>query len=269
MRTVHEAEALRPLETNPKAAASLPLLGGPAGGSGGALPASKLQRIKLKLSHPPKDDADRDSEIGANDDPSATTATSYLHELDIDLPDIGFDEHELALRPHDLYRLLRRQIYWAERESERLREEWDLIQPKRKQAWLEKEAVLERWLNDEMEFSAAYSQIKRKRDAREAKAREEESSQQPPPITVTNGSETHVDQYGDRDRDQDLDEDQDPDQLQQQKNPSQNELVELEVQRWAREFQERQHTAARQASVAKSNSADSKPGIIPRPAGDV
>lgn len=268
MRTVHETEALRPLDPNLKAnASSLPLLGGPAGGSGSALPASKLQRIKLKLSQPPKDDADRDSEPGANDDPSATTAAGYLPEIDFDLPEyapeVGFDEHELALRPRDLYRLLRRQIFWAERESERLREEWDFTRPKRKQAWLEKEAVFERWLNDEMEFSAAYNQIKREREAQEAKEEEEdESSQQPPPITVTNGSKTHADQ--------DQDEDQDLDQLQhrQQRNPSQSELVDLEVQRWAREFQEKQQSA-RQASVAKSNSADSKPGIIPRPAGDV
>lgn len=155
MRTVHEAEALRPLEFLPKGSNNLPILGGP-GASGTATPASKLQRIKLKLSHPPRDDA---SESAAEEHPPAAAAPTIddsLDDVDIDLPEygpeIGFDDHELSLPPQDLYRLLRRQIHWAEKEGKDLRAEWDRTKPKRKQSWLEKEAVFDDVIDAEMRW---------------------------------------------------------------------------------------------------------------------
>jgi hypothetical protein len=42
-----------------------------------------------------------------------------------------------------LYRLLRRQIHWAEQESEKLKQEWELTMGERKAAWRQKEAILE------------------------------------------------------------------------------------------------------------------------------
>lgn len=57
-------------------------------------------------------------------------------------PDLGFDTHELALPPRQLYRLLRRQIHWAEVETSRLKRQWQELEPKRKEAFLEKEAAL-------------------------------------------------------------------------------------------------------------------------------
>ncbi|GES58937.1 C2H2 finger domain protein [Aspergillus terreus] len=136
MRTVHETEALRPSDPVPKHHNAPPSVAATPAGT----PAGKLQRIKLKLSHPPKDEADQYSE-SANE----TAGTDDLDEFEIPefSPELGFDEHEMRMRPQDLYRLLRRQIHWAEKEGLGLRDEWNKIRPKRKQAWLEKEAIFD------------------------------------------------------------------------------------------------------------------------------
>jgi hypothetical protein len=110
-------------------------------GTPAGTPASKLQRIRLKLSHPPKDDADRYSE-SANEEPAGTEDFDE-YEIPEFSPEIGFDEHELSLPPQQLYRLLRRQIHWAEKEGVNLRDEWERIKQKRKFSFLEKEAIIE------------------------------------------------------------------------------------------------------------------------------
>ncbi|KAA8652117.1 hypothetical protein EYZ11_005349 [Aspergillus tanneri] len=137
MRTVHETEALRPSDPVPKHH-NPPFS---AAGTPSATPASKVQRIKLKLSHPPKDETDRYSE-SINDE---VAGTEDLDEFEIPefSHDLGFDDHELGLPPIQLYRLLRRQIHWAEKEGLGLRREWEKIKPKRKQSWLEKEAIFD------------------------------------------------------------------------------------------------------------------------------
>ncbi|OJJ49666.1 hypothetical protein ASPZODRAFT_31156, partial [Penicilliopsis zonata CBS 506.65] len=145
MRTVHETEALRPSDPVPKHHnPALPALGGTA------TPTSKLQRIKLKLSHPPKDEADQygDSDVIETED---------LDEIELPelAPEVGFDEHELSLRSMDLYRLLRRQIFWAEKESVELRKEWERIQPKRKEAWREKEGIFDDVIDAELRLFSA------------------------------------------------------------------------------------------------------------------
>lgn len=152
MRTVHETESLRPSDPVPKHQnPALSILGG------NTPPASKLQRIKLKLSQPPKDELD--STFGDDDGAIAATTTGYDDLEEIETPgfgpELGFDEHELSLRPHDLYRLLRRQIHWAEKESAALRDEWEQIVPKRKRAWHEKEAALENLLDAEVHLFRA------------------------------------------------------------------------------------------------------------------
>lgn len=155
MRTVHETEALRPADPLSKPnTSSLPILGGATTGTGTATPASKLQRIKLKLSqpHPPRDDNASES---AAEDP--TEDPNYLNDYEIPEygPEIGFDDAELALRPRDLYRLLRRQLHWAERETDHLRDDWERTRPKRKQTWLEKEAVFDDVIDAEIRLFGA------------------------------------------------------------------------------------------------------------------
>ncbi|KAL4774925.1 hypothetical protein BDW60DRAFT_226635 [Aspergillus nidulans var. acristatus] len=143
MRTVHETEALRPSDPVPKRHDILSSGGTPVG-----TPASKLQRIKLKLSHPPRDDSEQYSE-GVNDD---TAGTEDLDEFEVPefSSDTGFDDHELEMNPHQLYRLLRRQIHWAEQEGANLRSSWEKIRPKRKQAWLEKEVIFDDLMDAEL-----------------------------------------------------------------------------------------------------------------------
>lgn len=154
MRTVHETEALRHADPIAKPnTSSLPILGATTG-SGTTTPASKLQRIKLKLSqpHPPRDDNASES---AAEDP--TEDPNYLNDYELPEygPEIGFDEAELALRPRDLYRLLRRQLHWAERETDHLRDDWERTRPKRKQSWLEKEAVFDDVIDAEIRLFGA------------------------------------------------------------------------------------------------------------------
>lgn len=75
-------------------------------------------------------------------------------------PELGFDERELAIPPRDLHRLLRRQIFWAERETLQLKAEWDELRPKREQAWLEKEAIFDDVIEAELRlFSAIVGDI--------------------------------------------------------------------------------------------------------------
>lgn len=263
MRTVHETEA-RPDK-------NLPLLGGPT-------PASKLQRIKLKLSQP-KDDAasvpDTDTDLPAEKDKDKDTDS-----LGLSLDDFEFDEDEKALPPRDLYRLLRRQVSWAERDAAKLRAEWEDARPRRKQAWLEKEAILDRWLADELEFSVVFNQVKRKAE-KEAEKEAAEARLAAAAEAVAGGVTTIVDvpapaaagatAGGDPDTtavmDEDDDDDDDDDEDEEENKPD---LVDLEVQRWAREFQEKQQSARRSLP---SSSVEPKPepktGGIPRPAGDV
>lgn len=141
MRTVHETEALRPSDPVPKHHQQ-------------GTPAHKVQRIKLKLSQP-KDDSDPHSHPPHQPEPPLTNPDEPAEPLEYSLPEffgpeIGFDEHELALPPRELYRLLRRQIHWAEKEGQQLRDEWERIRPKRKQAWMEKEAIFDDFMDAEV-----------------------------------------------------------------------------------------------------------------------
>lgn len=272
MRTVHETEALRPNDPMPKGHnASLPVLAGPAGG--GATPASKLQRIKLKLSHPPKEEADRYSESTHED--HTTTAIPedpllHLQDPTFEIPEYGpetgFDDHELALPPRDLYRLLRRQIHWAKRESDALRHEWErTLRPKRKNSWLEKEAIFDDVIDAEVRLFGA---IVRSQGLVPATA--------PPPGTADNGLERY--QYQQRQHAEQLQglEEQwrrREEYLQQQEEEEEREQEQLEQQQ---QHRERERELERQEQLAdgkgKLNVEGNKPSagfVIPRPAGDI
>jgi hypothetical protein len=137
MRTVHETEALRPSDPVPKHH-SIP----------GATSASsaKLPRIKLKLSQHPKDGS-HDTE--AQDSPVGTKETDLIAVPNFG-PELGFDEDELSLAPDQLCRLLRRQIHWAKQETTQLKQEWEVIEPQRKEAWREKELIFEDVIHAEL-----------------------------------------------------------------------------------------------------------------------
>ncbi|PYI35232.1 hypothetical protein BP00DRAFT_422546 [Aspergillus indologenus CBS 114.80] len=144
MRTVHETEALRPSDPVPKhhttlaaAAAVAAAASSSAAPTPTGTPAGKVQRIKLKLSQPKAEDPFAD--YGE----SATEET----EEDLSVPPVGsekgFDVHELLLEGPQLYRLLLRQLHWARQEGEQLRAAGEKIRGKRKEAWLEKEAIFD------------------------------------------------------------------------------------------------------------------------------
>lgn len=132
MRTVHETEALRPSDPVPKHhSASV----------------QKPQRIKLICSTKPPDQQQRqenaarrgdlhdDGEVGIDADTQPLPAFEYPD-------DVRFTEEELLLRPDELFRLLRRQVHWAEEEGRELKAETEALEAKRKGEWLAKELVL-------------------------------------------------------------------------------------------------------------------------------
>jgi hypothetical protein len=150
MRSVHELDNLRPTEV--KAAAV---------GSMTGTPASKLQRIRLKLSQPAREPG---SETEHLNEPVLTTITAHDDTEETSIPEfgpeLGFDDREVTMAPRDLYRLLRRQIFWAEKETAQLKSEWVELRPKREQAWLEKDAVFDDVIEAELRlFSALVGDI--------------------------------------------------------------------------------------------------------------
>ncbi|KAJ5714070.1 Zinc finger C2H2 [Penicillium malachiteum] len=153
MRSVHEIDSLRQAEAKAHAAAnanSTPTVSIAPSVTG--TPASKLQRIRLKLSHPHKDgEADHPDQI-------ISMSAAPLPEPDVEDtmpelgPELGLEPHELAMPPRELYRLLRRQIHWAENEGSELRAEWELLQPRRERAWREKDAVFDDLIEAELKL---------------------------------------------------------------------------------------------------------------------
>jgi hypothetical protein len=58
-------------------------------------------------------------------------------------PDISFTDRELSLPAPELFQLLRRQLQWAQQESEQLRAEADVLEKQRKDEWEAKELLME------------------------------------------------------------------------------------------------------------------------------
>ena len=136
MRTVHETEALRPSDPVPKHHSA-------------AL--QKPQRIKLICSTKPPTQQRQPGDGSTVDDDNDTIYDHPDTDMDTDthpLPtfeypdDIHFTAEELALPPDQLFRLLRRQVHWAEEESRDLREETEALEARRKEEWCAKELVL-------------------------------------------------------------------------------------------------------------------------------
>jgi hypothetical protein len=146
MRTVHETEALRPSDPVPKHHSSNP--------------SNNKQRIRLILNA-----NDKKLEKGSTPGSPAPSAplppppdVDYAHNNVIyiqDLaapnaptmvqfpPDITFTDRELSLPAPDLFQLLRRQLQWAQQESDELRIEADALEKLRKEEWRAKELLVE------------------------------------------------------------------------------------------------------------------------------
>jgi hypothetical protein len=152
MRTVHETEALRPSDPVPKHHSSNP--------------SNNKQRIRLILNA-----NDKKTEKGStpaspashsHPPPSATiqpaSDVDYAHNNVIYLqdvaapgaptmvqfpPDIELTDRELSLPAPELFQLLRRQLQWAQEESEQLRAEAEVLEKQRKEEWEAKELLVE------------------------------------------------------------------------------------------------------------------------------
>lgn len=124
-RTVHETEALRPSDPIPK-----------------SMQANRTPRVKPKEKtiqpHP-----DTFVELGLKKD--ERWASSYPIEL-------GFTEEDEARGAKELYRLLRRQIHWAEEDSDQLKRQCDALEELRKREWLEKELLLDQAIQGEKDY---------------------------------------------------------------------------------------------------------------------
>lgn len=180
MRTVHETEALRPSDPVPKGHSEA--VGRAPGGAGSN---GSLKRIKLIVNNgdrpksivgelpPLPTDAipDENGEGGALDMDSMPFELPVRHDYyPSDVAD-ALDGHELSLPPSQLYRLLRRQVHWAEQEGAELARELDATETtpefngeaptelpgtkaekSRQHGWLQAEAVINAILEREAEL---------------------------------------------------------------------------------------------------------------------
>ncbi|KAI9844399.1 MAG: hypothetical protein M1837_005600 [Sclerophora amabilis] len=136
MRTVHETEALRPSDPVPK---------------NHPHPPNRVQRLKLVFSAKPPDHQPdgQYEETDLEDDATILTATEVenghpvLSDFDPYPEELDFTDEESAMPPYELFRLLRRQLHWAEEERQELQDDVDNLEAKRKQEWMEKELLLE------------------------------------------------------------------------------------------------------------------------------
>jgi hypothetical protein len=146
MRTVHETEALRPSDPVPKNHSGPPF---------------KPQRLKLIVNSKPPNSDPRGADSGdASIDDDATICASSdinpdtLPPLPFEYPpDIRFSDEELAMRPDELFKLLRRQVNWAQQEGSELRSEVEALEKKRKEMWQAKELVLANVMEAELAFA--------------------------------------------------------------------------------------------------------------------
>ncbi|KAI9851814.1 MAG: hypothetical protein M1838_002672 [Thelocarpon superellum] len=141
MRTVHETEALRPSDPVPRNHSN---------------PPPRLQRIKLILSSKPPDPGD-EAAIEAEDDDrkilgpnDVNGRTPSTHAVEPYPADLQLTPEESLMPPRELFRLLRRQLRWAEEERQELQAEVEALEAQRKNEWVEKELLLENVMEAEL-----------------------------------------------------------------------------------------------------------------------
>lgn len=119
MRTVHETDAIRPIDLSTKAS---------------SLATAKPAKIKLTF---------KKGQAATNGhDPEDDVANGVDNNLFSYPANLNFTEEELAMAPEQLCRLLRRQLYWSQQEGERLRQECAELEAEQKKEWINKELLL-------------------------------------------------------------------------------------------------------------------------------
>ncbi|MCJ1273795.1 hypothetical protein MMC21_001588 [Puttea exsequens] len=139
MRTVHETEALRPSDPVPKNYSSIP---------------PKPQRLKLILNSKPREESQDNGDIEMDDDATIYANTEREVEYQaqpFEYPaDVQFTDEELSMPPDQLFRLLRRQLHWAQEDGADLKEEVRQLEEKKRADWMQKELVLANLMEAEL-----------------------------------------------------------------------------------------------------------------------
>ncbi|KAH8808336.1 hypothetical protein F5884DRAFT_365801 [Xylogone sp. PMI_703] len=131
MRTVHETEALRPSDPIPKSLQT------------------SSKKLKLILKNVNTDQEHESSVASPNGVGNGTPTNEFKSSYP---PELGFTAEEEARGPKELWRLLRRQIHWAEEEGETLKKECAVLEELQKQEWLEKEILLDQVIKNEISW---------------------------------------------------------------------------------------------------------------------
>lgn len=129
MRTVHETEALRPSDPVPKS----------------MQPANKTAKLKLILKAP-QSAASQTASLDTATNGKSDDASSRFP------PELGLTSEEEKMDIAELWRLLRRQVHWAEEDSEALKREIEVMEEIRKKEWKEKEVLLDQVVKNELDW---------------------------------------------------------------------------------------------------------------------
>ncbi|KAI6250160.1 INO80 complex subunit 1 [Erysiphe necator] len=129
-RTVHETEALRPSDPIPKSMQT-------ANKSSKQKSASKFAQTN----------PEEISQIRVNGIPNKTPSSKHKYPSEF-----GFTSEEEIQKPKDLYRLLRRQVHWAEEEADYLNKFCDTLEELRRQEWIDKEILLDQALKTDIDW---------------------------------------------------------------------------------------------------------------------
>lgn len=81
--------------------------------------------------------------------PSTTDVAEWTASFPLEL---GFTAEEDANGSKELFRLLRRQVHWAEEEGELLKSQCNALEELRKKEWIEKEVLLEQVIHSEVDW---------------------------------------------------------------------------------------------------------------------
>lgn len=136
MRTVHETEALRPSDPIPKS----------------MQPLHKSSKIKINLKTPQTMAAHLQGTTASRNGTPIAEDSAVLSSSSSFPADLGFTAEEEAMGLEALWSLLRRQIHWAEEDSEALKREVEVMEEIRKKEWKEKEVLLEQVIKNEIDW---------------------------------------------------------------------------------------------------------------------
>jgi len=138
-RTVHETEALRPSDPIPKSLQAL----------------HKTPRLK-DMMKPPQAHVEGHFAGPTNGAVNGDALDGWTSSFP---PELGLTADEEARGPQELWRLLRRQLHWAEEETDSLKRQCEMLEELRKKEWLEKEILLDQTMKNEISWHVRRSEV--------------------------------------------------------------------------------------------------------------